>query len=135
MFMRLTTEYFKLLSDASRVRILMLLDSKELCVCQIMGVLGMSQPLVSRNLALLYKGGFLDDRREGKMIFYVLKKEMKEPQRSLTDLLRKELAGSQQVASDLASLKDCTEYQKKSGKCDMETFLAYMQQKKEGRNR
>ena len=133
--MRKTLDYFKLLSDASRVRILMLLDRKELCVCQIMGVLGMSQPLVSRNLTLLQKGGFLDDRREGKMIFYVLKRCLTEPQRTLMELLRRELAENPQVDADLNSLMDCTEYQKKSGKCDMETFLAYMREKKEGRSR
>lgn len=113
----------------------MLLDRKELCVCQIMGVLGMSQPLVSRNLTLLQKGGFLDDHREGKMIFYVLKRNLTEPQRTLMELLRRELAENPQVDTDLNSLMDCTEYQKKSGKCDMETFLAYMREKKEGRSR
>lgn len=131
--MRTSIDHFKLLADASRIRILMLLDRKELCVCQIMGVLGMSQPLVSRNLSLLMKGGYLDDRREGKMIFYSLKKKLPLPQQTLMDVLRKELTASTQAKEDLRSLRDCTEYQKKSGKCDMETYLAYMRQKKEGR--
>lgn len=131
--MRTAIDHFKLLADASRIRILMLLDRKELCVCQIMGVLGMSQPLVSRNLSLLMKGGYLDDRREGKMIFYSLKKKLPLPQQTLMDVLRKELSASTQAKEDLRSLRDCAEYQKKSGKCDMETYLAYMRQKKEGR--
>lgn len=131
--MRTAIDHFKLLADASRIRILILLDRKELCVCQIMGVLGMSQPLVSRNLSLLMKGGYLDDRREGKMIFYSLKKKLPLPQQTLMDVLRKELTASTQAKEDLRSLRDCTEYQKKSGKCDMETYLAYMRQKKEGR--
>ncbi|HSW61771.1 MAG TPA: metalloregulator ArsR/SmtB family transcription factor [Dissulfurispiraceae bacterium] len=131
--MKMTVNHFKLLADISRIRILMLLDTKELCVCQIMGVLFMSQPLVSRNVSLLHKGGFLDDRREGKMMFYSLKKRLPEPQCALMEILRRELAGNTQVKEDLRSLKDCTEYQKKSGKCDMETYLAYMRRKKEGR--
>lgn len=131
--MRTTIDHFKLLADMSRVRILMMLDRKELCVCQVMGVLGMSQPLVSRNLSLLMKGGYLDDRREGKMIFYALKKTLPQPQHILMDLLRKELSACKQIKNDLKSLKDCTEYQKKSGKCDMETYLAYMRTKQEGR--
>lgn len=122
-----------MLADHSRVRILMLLCGRELCVCQIMGVLGMSQPLVSRNLSLLLKGGYLDDRREGKMMFYSLRKHLPQPQQSLMELLKQELSGSIQMKDDLNSLKDCTEYQKKSGKCDMETYLAYMRKRKEGR--
>ncbi|KAF0180224.1 MAG: ArsR family transcriptional regulator [Nitrospirae bacterium] len=132
MFMQVTVNHFKLLADISRIRILMLLDKKELCVCQIMGVLLMSQPLVSRNVSLLQKGGFLDDRREGKMMFYSLKKMLPKSQSSLMEILRRELAGNTQVKQDLRSLKDCTEFQKKSGKCDMETYLAYMQRKREG---
>jgi len=130
--MRTAIDHFKLLADTSRIRILMLLDRKELCVCQIMGVLGMSQPLVSRNLSLLMKGGYLDDRREGKMIFYALKEILPRPQQTLMDVLRKELSTSRETKEDLRSLRDCTEFQKKSGKCDMETYLAYMRQKKAG---
>src|SRR5208283_3352243 len=74
MFMRVVLDLIKLLSDESRLRILMLLTKKELCVCQIMGVLDMSQPLISRNLSLLLKAGFLKDRREGKLMFYSIKK-------------------------------------------------------------
>lgn len=131
--MRSTIDHLKLLADHSRVRILLLLEQKELCVCQIMGVLGMSQPLVSRNLSMLQKGGYLDDRRQGKMMFYSLRKQLPQPQQSLLELLKQELSGSAQMKDDLNSLKDCTEYQKKTGKCDMETYLAYMRTRKEGR--
>lgn len=93
----------------------------------------MSQPLVSRNLSLLMKGGYLDDRREGKMIFYSLKKNLPLPQQTLMDVLRSELSASAQAKEDLQSLRDCTEFQKKTGKCDMETYLSYMRQKKAGR--
>lgn len=130
MFMRLLTDIFGLLTDSSRIRILLLLSQKELCVCQIMGVLGLSQPLVSRNLSLLFKAGFLDDRREGKMMFYRLRKTLPAPLSGLMAILKGELQNSELFKTDLQSLKDCTEYQKKTGKCDMETFLAYMRQKK-----
>lgn len=133
--MRLLTDIFGLLTDSSRIRILLLLSQKELCVCQIMGVLGMSQPLVSRNLSLLFKAGFLDDRREGKMMFYRLRKTLPEPLSGLMAILKGELKSSEFYKNDLQSLKDCTEYQKKTGKCDMETFLSYMQQKKRSRRK
>jgi hypothetical protein len=88
------------------------------------------QPLVSRNLSLLFRAGLLDDRREGKKIFYSLKKKLPKPLSSLMTLLRKELRDNPVHKSDLKSLGDCTEYQKKTGKCNMESFLAYMKKKK-----
>lgn len=135
MFMRLLTDIFKLLADTSRIRILLLLSQKELCVCQIMGVLGMSQPLVSRNLSLLFKAGFLDDRRDGKMMFYRVREKLPLPLARLMALLQDELRDNPQFKNDLKSLKDCTEYQKKTGKCSMETYLAYMQQKQRSRRK
>ncbi len=128
-------DYMKVLSDQSRLRILMLLKGRELCVCQIMGVLGMSQPLVSRNLSLLSKAGFLDDRREGKMMFYTIRKDPRKIQRRLLDIVIESLSGSSVLADDLKSLGDCREFQKKTGKCGMETYLAYMEKKRKGRVR
>lgn len=128
-FMLEIAESMKLLSDRSRLRILMLIAGRELCVCQIMGVLGMSQPLVSRNLSLLNKAGFLDDRRDGKMIFYTVKKKPRKLQRLLLDVLSEVLRDDRLVASDIKSLGECQEFQKQSGKCGMETYLAYMKKK------
>lgn len=54
----------------------MLLDKKELSVCQLMGIIGVPQPLISRNLSLLYKGGFLEERRDGKLRFYRVRKDL-----------------------------------------------------------
>jgi len=133
--MRIASDIFKLLADTSRMRILLLLSQKELCVCQIMGALGMIQPLVSRNLSLLYKAGFLDDRREGKMMFYRIKKKLPRLQARLLALLYEELQNSDVFKNDLQSLGECTEFQKKTGKCDMETFLAYMQKKQRSRKK
>jgi ArsR family transcriptional regulator, arsenate/arsenite/antimonite-responsive transcriptional repressor len=134
-YMKCMTDIFGLLSDSSRLRILMLLHKRELCVCQIMGALEMSQPLVSRNLSLLFRAGLLDDRREGKMIFYRLKKKLPEWLSTLMKLLRSELRNDEILLKDMLSLGDCSEYQKKTGKCNMETFLAYMKQKKRSRTK
>lgn len=129
MIMYEIAESMKLLSDRSRLRIFMLLAGRELCVCQIMGVLGMSQPLVSRNLSLLFKAGFLDDRRDGKMIFYTVKKRPRKVQRLLLEVVTEVLREDRQVAADIKSLGECREFQKKTGKCGMETYLAYMEKK------
>lgn len=122
-----------LLADPSRLRILLVLGRKELCVCQIMGVLEMPQPLVSRNLALLSRGGLLDARRDGKMMYYRRKKTLPEPQASLVKLLTRSLGGDETRKKDLESLADCAEFQKKTGKCGMETYLKYMEHRKRSR--
>lgn len=116
----------KLLSDNTRLRILMLLTKRELCVCQIMGVLGVSQPLVSRNLKLLFDAGFLKERKEGKLVFYSVKRKMNDLNSSLIELLKETLKGDRILLDDLRSLRDCEEFQKKTGKCDMKTFAEYM---------
>jgi ArsR family transcriptional regulator, arsenate/arsenite/antimonite-responsive transcriptional repressor len=120
----------KLLSDTTRLRVLMLLTKRELCVCQIMGVLGISQPLVSRNLHLLNEAGFLKERKEGKLVFYSLSRDMEPANRSLVRLLKGLLESDRILARDLKSLGECEEFQKKTGKCDMKTFSDFMKKKR-----
>jgi ArsR family transcriptional regulator len=123
----------KLLSDETRLRILMILKRRELCVCQIMAVLGISQPLVSRNLALLDDAGLLKERREGKLIYYSIRDDLPSGISRLLNLLREELKDDETLTMDLDTLKDCYEYQKKSGRCDMRTFLAFMEERRKKR--
>ncbi len=120
----------KLLSDPGRLRILMVLTRRELCVCQIMGVLGISQPLVSRNLTLLRTAGFLEERKVGKLVFYSLNKDMDRIHRKIIATLREALKSDSILTNDLRSLRDCEEFQKKTGKCDMRTFADFMKKKK-----
>jgi ArsR family transcriptional regulator len=63
-------EIFKMLSDETRLRILVLLSNKELCVCEICDILKQSQPKVSRHLSKLRDIGFVKDERQGQWIFY-----------------------------------------------------------------
>ncbi|MCW8327684.1 metalloregulator ArsR/SmtB family transcription factor [Photobacterium sp. SDRW27] len=66
-------ELFKIMSDPLRLRILMLIeDELALTVGDLTKVLEVSQPKVSRHLALLRDGGVLQDQREGLWIFYRL---------------------------------------------------------------
>lgn len=120
---------FKLLGDKNRLRTLMLLDGRELCVCQIMGVLGVSQPLVSKNLSMLSGAGFLDERKDGKLVFYRVRKQLAGELAPFMKLLRGSLKEDPEIIIDTESLADCMQYQRKSGKCDMKTFLQYMKKK------
>ena len=120
----------KVLSDPARLRILMALTKKELCVCQIMGILGISQPLVSRNLHLLKTAGFLRERKQGKLVFYSVKPRIGPVNSNLIDLLRGALKSDSILARDLRSMRDCEEFQKRTGSCDMKTLSDFMKRKR-----
>lgn len=67
------TDLFKVLSDETRLRILTLLYNRELCVCQLQGILEEeSQPKISKHLAKLRDLGFVKDERKEKFIYYYL---------------------------------------------------------------
>ncbi|MBF0094829.1 MAG: winged helix-turn-helix transcriptional regulator [Alphaproteobacteria bacterium] len=62
----------KAVTDPSRVRILKLLESGELCVCQITAVLGLAPATVSKHLAALKAAGLIQQRRDGRWVYYRL---------------------------------------------------------------
>lgn len=64
--------FFKLLSDETRLRILVLLYHKKLCVCQMCGIMGESQPKISKHLAKLRDLGHVKDERQEQFIYYGL---------------------------------------------------------------
>jgi ArsR family transcriptional regulator, arsenate/arsenite/antimonite-responsive transcriptional repressor len=61
---------FAALSDRTRLRLLNLMDGKEVCVCYFVEILGQSQPKISRHLAYLRRAGVVAARREGKWVHY-----------------------------------------------------------------
>jgi DNA-binding transcriptional ArsR family regulator len=128
--MKKILEVFKLLTDEHRVRILLLLERKELSVCQLMGIIGASQPLISRNLSLLYKGGFLAERRSGKLRFYSISRDIPQEMRAAIDLLRDSLKTDTRYREDIETLKECAAFQKRVGRCDMKTLQEFMELKK-----
>ncbi|MBN2069760.1 MAG: ArsR family transcriptional regulator [Opitutales bacterium] len=60
----------KLLSDATRLRVILLLRNEELSVAELQEILDMGQSRISSHLALLRNGGLLEDRKEGKRTYY-----------------------------------------------------------------
>jgi ArsR family transcriptional regulator len=63
---------FRALSDATRLRILHMLRDGELCVCDIVAVLGVPQPKASRHLAYLRRAGLVIARKQGLWSYYRL---------------------------------------------------------------
>ena len=61
---------FKALGDETRLRILGILEAQEMCVCELMIALDLTQPTASHHLGLLEKAGLVKRRKEGKWVFY-----------------------------------------------------------------
>jgi len=61
---------FAALADPTRLRLLNLMNGREVCVCYFVEILGQSQPKISRHLAYLRKAGVVAARREGKWMHY-----------------------------------------------------------------
>ena len=99
-------EVFKACADETRLRLLVLLAERELCVCELVEVLEMPQGKISRHLAVLRRAGLVSDRRFGTWIYYSLRR----PDTSLARRVRAHLKGeARQVeppATDLARLRD-----------------------------
>jgi len=62
----------KAIADSTRVRILKMLESGELCVCEITERLELAQSTVSKHLAVLRQAGLVEDRKQGLWVYYRL---------------------------------------------------------------
>lgn len=62
--------FFAALADRTRLRLLNLMGSDEVCVCFFVEILKTNQPKISRHLAYLRKAGLVETRREGKWMHY-----------------------------------------------------------------
>ena len=62
--------FFQALGDKTRLRLLNLMGSQEVCVCYFVEILGGPQPKISRHLAYLRSAGIVAARREGKWMHY-----------------------------------------------------------------
>ncbi len=67
--------YFKALGEITRLKIINKLTEGELCVCQIMDHLHLSQPAVSHHMKILKQAGLVKDRKQGKWNHYYLNKK------------------------------------------------------------
>ena len=63
---------FKALADETRLKILRLLAKREMCVCEVMAALDLTQPTASHHLRILEHTGLVKDRKDGKWVFYSL---------------------------------------------------------------
>ena len=87
-------DFFKLLSNDTRIKILLALSEVELCVCDISTTLNVPQSSISHQLRRLRDNRFVKYRRDGKQVFYSLEKE------HLQEILAQTLAHLHEEESD-----------------------------------
>jgi ArsR family transcriptional regulator len=122
----------KALADENRLRLLLLLRQKELFVCQLMAVTGISQSLVSRSLTLLEREGLVASRREGKHVFYHLNESMPAVGHAVVDALARRRQEGPLFAADRENLELFCRRFHGGQACDMSIvnrFIAYKNKK------
>jgi ArsR family transcriptional regulator, arsenate/arsenite/antimonite-responsive transcriptional repressor len=113
--MRMLASVFKALSDETRLRMLgLLLREGEICVCDFVEVLAVTQSKASRHLRYLVNAGLLQDRRAGIWVYFRIAEQPGPVQSAILDSLREYLPG--QVPAELVSaLKRRRKYKPSGG--------------------
>lgn len=104
---------FAALADPTRLRLLNLMDGREVCVCYFVEILKQGQPKISRHLAYLRKAGIVEARRDGKWMHYRIERPDDARAVSILDATLQSLKGDKDMQTDLARLgKACCEPQR-----------------------
>ena len=106
-------QFFKALSDETRLRIMMLLTQGELCVCDLMFVLDEPQSKVSRHLAYLKHSGLTNSKRAGVWMHYWLKEPVDKVHEAQVDFLKERVSHLPRFRTDREKLSEL----KKEGGC------------------
>ena len=106
--MKNTLTIAKALADGGRMRIVAaLFRHEELCVCQIVEMLHLSSPTISRHMSILQYARLVQSRKDGKWVFYCLAEPFPE---TLHDWLSRSLSKSPVIADDRALLETILSY-------------------------
>lgn len=99
-------DFFKCLSDPTRLDILkIILERQNVCVCEITEILQLSQPKISRHLALLRNLSILLDERKGQWVYYRLNPDLPEWVSTVFSVLNAEVLNK--PASNLSISMQC----------------------------
>ncbi len=102
----------KALGEPTRLKIVKLLSVRELCVCELEAVLGISQPRISQHLRVLKEAGIVNERKERQRSFYSLAGTLKTGEiASFAEYMRAEIAHMPELSTEVARLQnlDCNE--------------------------
>ncbi len=95
---------FAALADATRLRLLNLMDGREVCVCYFVEILGEGQPKISRHLAYLRRAGVVSARRDGKWMHYRMERPSDAGACAVLDAAMNACRADKAMQEDLARL-------------------------------
>ncbi|HAS82161.1 MAG TPA: transcriptional regulator [Verrucomicrobia bacterium] len=101
--MKAPLEQLKALADRNRLRVVAaLMNTEELCACQISELLGVTGATASRHMELLIRAGLIDSRKAGRWVHYTLSPDFPAP---LREWLEKPLSKDPDIKADLGKVK------------------------------
>lgn len=100
-------DIFKALSEESRLRILVLLMEREMCVCEIEACLKLTQSNASRHLTVLKKCGILESYKEAQWAYYRIDEKFKKDHNDLWTYLQNKLKEMPTYQVDCDECKKC----------------------------
>jgi ArsR family transcriptional regulator, arsenate/arsenite/antimonite-responsive transcriptional repressor len=104
---------FAALADPTRLRLLNMMDGREVCVCYFVEILKQGQPKISRHLAYLRRAGIVEARRDGKWMHYRIEQPDDTRAASILDATLKSFETDRNMQADLARLgQACCEPQR-----------------------
>jgi ArsR family transcriptional regulator len=116
--MKNTASMYKALGDETRLQMLwLLMNHRELCVCDFMEVLEVTQSKASRHLRTLYHAGLVDDRRQGLWVYYSLRQAEDALTRSTLRAMKTNLAGRPGAQELLDALESWLERKAEGASC------------------
>ncbi len=96
----------KALADKNRLRIIYLLNGKrDICVCEITDIIGLSQPTISSHLRLLENAGLVESNKDGLWVNYNINSQAEFFSRRSIEMICNDLKKDKQAISDLKKLK------------------------------
>lgn len=113
-------EVMKALGDETRLRMLYLLYTETLCVCDLEAILQINQSNASRHLTKLKTAKLITSEKRAQWVYYRVSEAALASCEFLADLLTKDLADWIQAQTDLARLKMYREY---GGDCEHEVII------------
>jgi len=116
--MKSTASMYRALGDETRLQMLWLLMNRtELCVCDFMEVLGITQSKASRHLRALYHAGLVSDRRAGLWVYYTLRRTDEPLTRSTLRAMKTNLASRPEARELLETLESWLQRKAKADPC------------------
>jgi ArsR family transcriptional regulator len=96
----------KALADGNRLRAVGLLRHQELCLCQIVEVLGLAASSVSRHMSILQQARLVESRKQGRWAYFRLAEDdAPQPVHDVLEIILASLSGDKQVKADQKLLK------------------------------